>query len=122
MVAHNLTSEQRDETRAILKRLPSRKRQKRHYDEAPEESAGHTDSSDSFLNRELEKRRLHKLKVRRKFRLEFCLYLAIELNYVLFRAVVRVIMILDKFLRGGGFKAGRGSSAASKSKNKCCIS
>lgn len=69
VVAHNLTSEQRDETRAVLKRLPSRKRQKRHLDEEDaQESAGHTDSSDSFLNRELEKKRLQKLKVRRKFR------------------------------------------------------
>ena len=33
VVAHNTSLEQLEESKAILRRLPSRKRQKRHYDE-----------------------------------------------------------------------------------------
>ena len=38
VVAHNTTPEQLDESRTILRRLPSRKRQKRHYDEDNKEN------------------------------------------------------------------------------------
>ena len=38
VVAHNTTPEQLDESKAILRRLPSRKRQKRHYDEDNKEN------------------------------------------------------------------------------------
>ena len=56
VVAHNTTPEQLDESRTILRRLPSRKRQKRHYDEDNKEnkvskvrSKGCIESSDKQL-------------------------------------------------------------------------
>ena len=46
VVAHNTSLEQLEESKAILRRLPSRKRQKRHYDEDNKETKVELLSSD----------------------------------------------------------------------------
>ena len=70
VVAHNSLSE-RETTRNALRKLPSRKWQKRHHQGSLEEQdkEGSQDTSSShLLSRELEERRLYKQRVLRRFR------------------------------------------------------
>ena len=72
VVAHN-SLEQRETTRNALRKLPSRKWQKRHHpgslEEEPDKEGSQDDPSSShLLSRELEERRLYKQRVLRRFR------------------------------------------------------
>ena len=69
-MAHN-SLDKRESSRNALRKLPSRRWQKRHHQASVEEddSKGSEDQSSShLLSRELEERRLYKLKVLRRFR------------------------------------------------------
>ena len=70
VVAHN-SLDQRESTRNALRKLPSRKWQKRHHQGSLEETddkASDDQSSSHLLSRELEERRLYKQRVLRRFR------------------------------------------------------
>eukprot|EP00093_Oithona_nana_P001693 01693.XXX_6555_5071_1 [CDS] Oithona nana genome sequencing. len=104
VVAHN-SLEQRETTRNALRKLPSRKWQKRHHpgslEEEPDKEGSQDDPSSShLLSRELEERRLYKQRVLRRF-----------------RAIVRVTMLMDRAIQIRG-----GNRKKSKKSNVCSLS